>query len=597
MYAHVRALAVTLPILAGSLLLCLAGATPHAVSDDTDTNANLGKAITKFDLKDIDGKTWTLANLQGKKAVVVLFLGTQCPINNAYLPRLAEMHKTYADKGVLFLAINANKQDSWEKIAAHAKEYALPFSVLKDSDYQATDLFGARRTPEAFVLDGSLKIRYQGRIDDQFGVGFQRPEPTRTDLRLALDEVLAGKQVTKAATPVAGCLIGRTSKPPVADAAITYSKHVSRIIQNRCQECHRPDQVGPMPLMTYEDVASWSATIKEVVRDKRMPPWHADAKHHGQFANERALTQEEHTTLLKWVDLGCPRGNDQDLPPAKQFPDGWLIGQPDAVIEMPQEFKVPARAPKTGVRYQNFMVKTNFNEDKWIQAAEAKPGNRGVVHHIIAYVGGGKGPEFASDGIGAGMLAAYAPGDLGYVYPSGAAKKLPKGATIRFQMHYTPNGVEGVDRSMVGLVFAKQPPKMEVKTKGISNFYFIIPPQDGNYEVRSEAAFKKDAVLYSFLPHMHLRGKDFKYDVVYPDGKTATLLSVPRYDFAWQATYHLKEPLQLPAGTKIKCLAHFDNSTNNPWNPDPTAKITFGEQTWEEMMIGFIDYAYVDNPK
>jgi peroxiredoxin len=590
MHMRIRIAALALLIVAGSLILLFTGLSPRAISGGSDgPPANVGKAINKLDLKDTTGKTWTIADLQGKKAVIILFLGTQCPINNAYLPRLVEMHKTYAAKGVQFLAINPNKQDKLEMIAAHAKEFAIPFPVLKDSNYQATDLFGARRTPEAFVLDAKLKIRYQGRIDDQIGIGGQRSEPTRADLAIALDEVLAGKPVSKATTTVEGCLIGRT-KQPVAGATITYGKQVSRIIQQRCQECHRPGQIGPMPLMTYDDVSSWSDMIHEVVSEKRMPPWHADPKHHGQFSNERALTKEEYDTLLKWIDLGCPRGNDSDLPPARQFAGDWLIGKPDVVFQMPQEYKVPAKGPKSGIKYQHFTVDTNFDEDKWVQAAECKPGNRAVVHHIIAYIRGVKGIDF-NDGLGGGMLAAYAPGDLGFVYPAGAAKKLPKGAKILFQVHYTPNGVEGLDRSSVGLVFAKEPPKMEVKARAISNYFFVIPPGAANHEVRSEATLKNDTIVYGLLPHMHLRGKDFKYDVVYPDGKTETILSVPRYDFAWQSTYHLKEPLRLPAGTQIKCLAHFDNSTKNPWNPDPTAKVTFGEQTWEEMMIGFMDYA------
>jgi peroxiredoxin len=603
MYCRVRTAALTVPLALGCSLLLLAGGSPSAARSDDDTPfANLGKAISQLDLKDTAGKTWTLADLKDKKAVVVVFLGTQCPINNAYLPRLAELHKTYAAKGVQFLAINANKQDTPEKIAAHVKEFSIPFPVLRDNHYQATDLFGARRTPETFVLDAKLQIRYHGRIDDQFGVGYQRAEPNRQDLILALDEVLAGKPVTKASTAVAGCLIGRTTKQPAASpsqAAITYTKQVSRIVQNRCQECHRAGQIGPMPLMTYDDVASWSDMIREVVSDKRMPPWHADPKHHGQFRNERALSKEEYDTLLKWIDLGCPRGDDSDLPPAKQFAGDWLIGRPDVVLEMPQEYKVPAKAPKNGVKYQYFAIKTNFAEDKWIQSAECKPGNRAVVHHIIALNPSARSGDGADGlgGLGAAMLAAYAPGDLGITYPPGVAKKLPKGTTIYLQVHYTPNGVECTDKSSVGLIFAKEPPKMEAKSKAISNYSFAIKPGAASHEVRSEATFKQDTIVYGLLPHMHLRGKDFKYDVVYPDGKTETILWVPRYDFGWQSTYHFKEPLRLPAGSKIKCLAHFDNSANNPWNPDPTATVRFGEQTWEEMMIGFLDYASVDGTK
>jgi peroxiredoxin len=551
------------------------------------------KQIGKLDLQDASGKTWTLKDIKGHKAVAVLFIGTECPVNNAYMPHLSELHKAYQDKGVLFIAINSNVQDTRAKIAEHAKEYGIPFAVLKDKDYTTADHFGAQRTPEAFVLDPDRKVRYQGRIDDRFGAGYQRAKADRDDLAIAIDEVLAGKEVTVASTPVAGCLIGRAATP-TADATVNYTKHVAPIIQNRCQECHRPGQIGPMPLLTYDDVSAWSAMIQEVVTEKRMPPWHADERHRGTFINERALSKEDYATLLKWIELGCPKGDDRDLPPPRQFADTWYIGKPDIVVTMPREFQVPANAPKGGVPYQYFTVKTNFDEDKWVQAAECKPGNKAVVHHIIAFVMDNKKGAELSDGLGRGMLGAYAPGDIGSAFPPGTAKKLPKGATIVFQVHYTPNGVACSDKSSVGLVFAKEPPKVEVQARAISNMLFQIPPGDPNYEVRSESSFKKDIVLYQLLPHMHLRGKDFKYDIVYPDGKTETILYVPRYDFGWQATYRFREPLLLPQGTKIKCLAHFDNSPGNPWNPDPTAKVKFGEQTWEEMMIGFIDYGFIE---
>jgi peroxiredoxin len=582
---------------AGWLATSALHSQPAAVRDD-EPASSLGKAINKLDLKDQAGKTWAAADLKGHKAVVVVFVGTECPINNAYMPRLAEMHKALKDRGVLLLAVNSNNQDTPARIAAHAKEYGLPFPVLHDGQHAAADHFGARRTPEAFVLDGELKVVYQGRIDDQFGVGFQRPKASRDDLGLAVEDVLAGRKVAVATTVVAGCHISRGAKAVATDPAkVTYAKDVSRILQNRCQECHRPGQIGPMPLLTYDDAANWSAMIREVVSEKRMPPWHADEKQHGKFANERALPKDEYNTLLAWIDAGCPRGDDKDLPEPKKFADTWYIGKPDAVFTMESEFAVPAKAPKGGVRYQYFTIKTNFDEDKWVQSAECKPGNRAVVHHVIAYVMGNnkKAGDF-NDGLGRGMLSAYAPGDLGSVYPVGAAKKLPKGASIVLQVHYTPNGTECKDRTSVGLIFAKGPPKMEVQTRAINNMFFAIPPNAASHEVKAETTFKQDAILYSLLPHMHLRGKDFKFDIVWPNGKEETILYVPRYDFGWQATYHLKEPLRLPKGTKIKCLAHFDNSKGNPWNPDPSATVRFGEQTWEEMCIGFIDYAYVDEP-
>jgi peroxiredoxin len=560
-----------------------------------DTPATrIGKKIDAFSLNDTAGKTWSLDALKDSKAVVVIFIGTQCPINNSLMPRLAELHKTYADKGVQFLAVNANHQDNPRRVAEHAQEFGIPFPVLRDTGASIADAFGARRTPEAFVLDGERKVRYQGRIDDQFGIGFQRPQPTRRDLAVALDEVLAGKEVSQPITPVAGCLIGRAPRPR-GQPTVTYTKHVAPIIQERCLECHRPKQIGPMSLMSYDAVSSWSDMIREVIEDNRMPPWHA-APGRLKFKNDRSLSKQDRDTLLAWIDQGCPKGDDKDLPPRKHFAEGWNIGKPDAVFTMAEEFKVPAKAPKGGVPYKHFFVKTDFTEDKWIVAAEAKPGNKAVVHHIIVYVLAAGARRDLGDGIGTGFLVAYAPGDLGVAYPAAAAKKVPKGATLMFQMHYTPNGVAQADRSSVGLVFAKAPPLNEVKTKAIANHFFRIPAGANNHKVTSSATFTRDATVWALLPHMHLRGKSFEYRAVYPDGKKELLLSVPRYDFGWQATYLLQEPLHLPKGTRIECTAHFDNSSENANNPDPKQAVIWGNQTWQEMMIGFVDYAYVEGP-
>ncbi|HMF15794.1 MAG TPA: redoxin domain-containing protein, partial [Gemmataceae bacterium] len=565
-------------------LLC-----PAAARADTP-DAKLGKKV-RFALKDTAGKTWSSADLTGKKAVVVVFIGTQCPINNAYMPRLVELDKTFGPQGVQFLAINSNDHDSAETIKAHAKKHGLPFPVLRDEGHVAADRLGARRTPEAIVLDGRRVIHYQGRIDDRFGIGYQRPQPKRHDLAEAIKEGLAGKKVTQATTPVEGCLIARAPRPRES-AAVTYSNQVARILQNKCQECHRPGQIGPMPLLSYEDSSSWAAMIREVVKSKRMPPWHADPAH-GKFLNDRSLSKADSDTLLTWIENGCPKGDDKDMPEAKKFTDGWNIGKPDAVFTMPREFTVPAKS-KGGVRYQYFVVPTNFEDDVWIQAAEAKPGNRAVVHHIIVYVAKDrKRMSSAGDGLGAGFLVAYAPGDLGVGFPLGAAKKIPKGANLVFQMHYTPNGFEQSDRSSVGLIFAKKPPEHEVRTRGIAQRFFVIPPGAKSHKVTSSTTFTQDAMLWSLLPHMHLRGRSFSYQAVFPDGKTQILLSVPQYDFNWQSNYRLEKPLHMPAGTKIECTATFDNSTGNANNPDPTRWVIWGDQTWEEMMIGFVDYTYL----
>jgi peroxiredoxin len=555
------------------------------------------KKIGNFRLKDNAGKTWALDERKDARVVVVVFIGTQCPINNAYIPRLAELHKQYADKGVQFVAINANEHDTAAAIADHAKRFSIPFPVLRDEKHLAADRFGAERTPEAFVLDAARTVRYRGRIDDQFGVGFQRPQPTRRDLVEALDAVLAGKGVAQPKTQVAGCIIARAPAPR-AGGTVTYSKDVARVVQQHCQECHRPGQIGPMPLLTYDDVSSWAQMIREVIEEKRMPPWHADPKH-GKFRNDRSLPAADRTTLLTWIEQGCPRGDDKETPAPRKFSAGWTIGKPDAVFTMPKAFTVPAKAPRNGIPYKYFLVPTHFDHDVWVQAVEAKPGNRAVVHHILAYIVEGKkrGGSDRTDGIGNGLLVAYAPGDLALVFPPGHAKRIPKGASLAFQMHYTPNGTEQADQSSVAVVFAKEPPKYEIKTRALAQQLLFIPPGAADHKAFITGTFKQDVEVVSLFPHMHLRGKSFEYQLVHPDGKREVLLSVPRYDFGWQTNYFFAKPLHLPAGSKIACTAHFDNSKDNPNNPDPNRLVHWGEQTWDEMMIGFVDYAVLNEPK
>ncbi len=553
------------------------------------------RAIANFTLKDLTGKNWSLDDCKSK-AIVVAFIGTQCPVNNAYMPRLVELEKTYRDKGVPFVAINANEHDTQASITAHAKKFALSFPVLRDEKQLVANRFGAERHPIVYVLDDKHTIRYQGRIDDQYGIGYDRAKPTRRDLAIALDELLDGKAVTTAITKVEGCFITRVPSAK-AKADVTFAKDVLRIMQNRCQECHRPGQIGPMPLLTYDDVSNWALMIREVVADNRMPPWHADSKH-GTFKNDRRLADDERAKLLAWIDAGCPEGDMSDLPKPRQFTEGWTIGKPDVVFTMPKEYTIPAKTGKGGIPYKYAVIPTNFTEDKWIQAVEARPGNHEVVHHIIAYVTeGGKKVKQPGDGIGSGMLVAYAPGDLGSAFAPGSAKRLPKGGSLVLQMHYTPNGTEQTDKSSIGLIFAKEPPKTEVKTRAITQQLFLIPANDASHRVVSKTTFSKDVLLFSMFPHMHLRGKDFKFEVIYPDNKRETLLSVPRYDFGWQSNYILEKPLRLPAGTRIECIAHFDNSAKNPNNPNPNSIVFWGEQTWQEMMIGFVDYAYVEDKK
>ncbi|MBY0230150.1 MAG: redoxin domain-containing protein [Gemmataceae bacterium] len=550
------------------------------------------RVVKPFSLKAADGAEWSFAGaMKGKKALAVVFLGTECPVNNQYLPELARLAKRYESK-VSFVAVNSNAHDTPTRLLAHAKANKLPFPVLKDPANVVADAFGARRTPEAFVVSPEGTIFYQGRIDDQIGIGFRRKEPTRRDLAQALDEALAGKRVSLSFTEAPGCLIARAIEAK-ADGKITWTRHVERIVQNRCQECHRAGQVGPMPLTSYEDAVSWSGMIAEVLREDRMPPWHADPRH-GSFANDRSIPKAEKDTILAWIKDRCPKGEAKDAPGPKAFADGWGIGKPDEVFQMPKAFEVPAEMPAKGVRYQYFRVPTSYKEDRWIQAAEARPGAREVVHHILVYVIDPKDPRNRPgrgvDGIGNGLLTTYAPGDSPLILEPGQAKRLPKGSMLVFQMHYTPDGVARKDRSSVGIVWAKEKPRTEVKTRAVAQQGLMIWPGDSNSKAVSSARFDKETELLALFPHMHVRGKDFKYEIKRPGEKAETILSVPRYDFNWQSNYRLAKPLKLPAGTTLACTAHFDNSTGNPNNPDPKKFVFWGDQTWQEMMIGFVDY-------
>ena len=585
------------------LLALLLVALPARGDAELPIGRNVGQLTPNFTLKDAaTGRDVSLYGYRGKKAAVLVFTGTACPVNDLYMPRLVELNRKYAPQGVVFLAINSNALETADEVAAHAKGFGVDFPVLKDPGNRVADLLLGDRTCETLVLDGRAILRYRGAIDDQYGLGKRREKATHDYVADSLDAILAGRPIDTTASTVAGCPIERadaTAKAPLRrvrpaaapivealakdDAPIevgpvTYSGDVAAIFQQKCQNCHRPGQVGPFPLQTYDDARKHKAVIREVVDDRRMPPWHADPRY-GHFENDRSLTPKQRATVLAWIDQGLPLGDPSRVPAPPAFPDGWTVGTPDVVFTIPADYIVAAQGE---LPYQHFVVPTGFTEDRWVQVIEARPGDRTVIHHIIIYL--------LTEGGGREHLGGYAPGDMPSIYRDGAAKKVPAGSRLLFEVHYTPNGKVRIDRSSVGLTFAKGPVEHRAITHGIANGKFAIPPGDPSYEVKSSWVAGEDVHLLAFMPHMHLRGKDFQYSITFPDGRSETLLSVPAYDFGWQSYYRLSSPLALPKGTRISCVAHFDNSTGNPANPDPTAKVRWGDQTREEMMIGYIDY-------
>ena len=376
----------------------------------------------------------------------------------------------------------------------------------------------------------------------------------------------------------------------------TFYKDVLPILQNKCQGCHRPGEAAPMSFLTYEATRPFAAAIRQAVITRKMPPWGADSAH-GKFANDPTLTDAEKNTFLAWVDAKAPAGNRKDAPEPRLFVEGWNIGQPDMVIAMPKSYDVPATGT---IEYTRFILPLNFTEDRWVSAAEIRPGNRAVVHHVIAYLrepgsswlkGAPIGEPIVkvakSDGGPRSSLAGYAPGVPQRPGTPGRALRVKAGSEVVLEMHYTTNGKPAADLTKVGIIFAKEPPREMIGGFAAGDNKFVIPPGAEAHEVKSKWTFNKEVKLTALTPHMHLRGKDFIYTAKYPTGESEVLLKVPRYDFNWQHTYVLAQPKLLPAGTVIECIAHFDNSPNNKFNPDPKATVRWGDQSWEEMMIGF----------
>jgi hypothetical protein len=384
---------------------------------------------------------------------------------------------------------------------------------------------------------------------------------------------------------------------PAASAAPTFHKDVAPILQAKCQGCHRPGEVAPMSLLTYKDARPWAKAIRQAVATRTMPPWFAAPEHAGKFANDPSLTKAEIDTIMAWVDGGVKEGDPKDAPEPVAYVEGWGIGLPDQVFELPVEYDVPAKGV---VEYQHFVVPTGFTEDRWVQRTEVRPGNRAVVHHVLVYVRE-PGSDYLRDakpGVPVGktgtpvlpseIIAGYAPGVSPAILPQGNAILIKAGSDLVIQMHYTPSGKPSKDRTKLGIVFAKEPPKNRMITVAPHDRAFEIPANASNYRVDAQVTFERPAVLIALDPHMHFRGKSFEYRAVFPDGRTEVLLKVPKYDFNWQLKYGLAKPLEIPAGTRIECTAYFDNSANNPHNPDPTRNVAWGDQTFEEMMIGFM---------
>jgi hypothetical protein len=414
-----------------------------------------------------------------------------------------------------------------------------------------------------------------------------RPAPTKRDLAAALDDLLAGRAVATPRTDAVGCKISRISKID-ENASVNYSKHVARILRDRCVACHREGEIAPFSLASYKEASGWAEMIDEVVQGGRMPPWHASPEY-GKFSNDCRLTDEEKRTIATWVAAGAPEGDPKDLPEPAHYVEGWRIPAPNLVISLPKTVEIPAEGT---MPYQNFSIDPKLKGDVWVRASQVRPGNPSVVHHLVVFVipPGTRESEGRID-----FLAAYAPGMPPRVLPDGLAKLVPTGSKLMFQVHYTPRGTPQTDRSEIGLVFADPKTiRKEMTAIATINMDLRIPAGAADYAATAEHRFDQDTILYSLLPHMHLRGKAFRFEAVFADGRREVLLDVPRYEFEWQNVYVLSEPRLMPEGSVLRCLARYDNSAANFSNPDPTKTVRWGEQTKDEMLVGYVEVARAD---
>lgn len=553
-------------------------------------SAASGPTVPNFSLLDQDNANHELHRTSGR-AVVLFFTGTGCPIVRKNAAKFLELRDRFQSAGVTFWMVNAYAGDTKEDIRKERFELGLrTMTYLIDAKQSLSLALGVERTAEVVAIDTKdWKIFYRGAIDDQLTEGAEKPAAKERYLDDALTAFLAGKEIKTAKTSPHGCRISY-SKVISEGVVPDYATQIAPVLQKHCVECHRPDGIGPWSMSSHRRVANFAEMIEEVLLTRRMPPWDPHPGY-GKFVDPNWLSRDETQTLLRWVAAGAPRGEGSDpLETTLTALPEWRLGKPDVLLKLPEVQKIPA----TGViDYRHISIANPFTNDVWLSALDIKPGNRKVVHHVILYA---NWPGATEDGNERGVFfVGWAPGASAVRYPAGVAKFLPANAKLTVEMHYTSNGAEQTDQSEIALYLADGPQKRSATTRQAIEWNLKIPP--GEPEARHTAmySFQKPATIYGLFPHMHFRGKWMRYELLLPNGKRETLLHVPRYDFKWQLSYYFQQPRRVPAGTWLMVSGAFDNSARNPDNPDPSKTVVFGEQSWDEMFIGFFEAA--DDPE
>lgn len=579
-----------LPLKTALFLLAVLAGFPFAGSA---LALNPGERIDNFRLLDQAGESRELYYLSDAKAVVVMTYGNGCGIVQKSLPRLREIRDEYKAKGVEFLLIDSNLQDDRDAVARESSEFRNDLPILIDETQLIGEALGVDRTADFFVIDPkNWRLVYRGPMDDRLSYGAQKPDAQKQYLTDALDATLAGKPVAIARAEALGCLVNLAERERRdAHEKISYAERIAPLLVDKCVACHREGGVASWAMTGYDIVRGFAPMMREVVRTKRMPPWHADP-HYGSFVGDRSMSNEDAKDLVHWIEAGAPRGSGADpLVALDKSWSEWTLGKPDLVVEVPA-YQVPA----TGViSYQYPHAANPLGRDVWIRAIEIIPGNRSVVHHVLAGIDDpGNGARRAIRGQ-MGELGGYAPGKNAVPYPADTGILLRKEASFQFQVHYTPNGKAVTDVTRLGLYFYDKVPKHALEMSLIYNASLAIPANTKSYSQTLDHVFERDVMLYSLLPHAHLRGRAAKFTAHYPDGREEILLSVPKYDFNWQPLYVLNPPKLMPAGTRVVMDMSWDNSAQNPANPDPNKTVHWGDQTWEEMNVGWFRYRAADD--
>ena len=547
----------------------------------------VGRLIPDAAFNDLSGQGRRLSAYKVSKGLVLALTSSTCPVSKRTLPSLVALDASLQAQGLTLILVNPYASETPADIQAQLKAAGYHGLYVHDKDMTLCRALGARTTTEVFLLDATRTLLYRGALDDQYGTNYNREAPQHTYLKDAVADFLAGRAVTTGATSAPGCELDLGPKPTATPTQVTYYRDVARILQQNCVGCHHGGGIAPFALDSLTGVKDRTKVIRRVVSQGLMPPWFAAPEAPGKpnpWANDCSLSEKDKADLLAWIDSpDRPLGDPADAPRRLVYPTEWSIGQPDLIIPLSKAYDIKA----TGyMPYQRDVVQTTLTEDKWISAFEILPAARDVVHHVIVTVHE-KNEKVADT---ESYWAAYVPGNGSHTFPEGFARKLPAGAKLSFQIHYTPNGTATKERLRLGLVYAKTPPKYEMRTVAVPNVFLKIPPGAANHVETVTRPVPVDLPVTSLLAHMHVRGKAFKFELTTPDGKTETLLDLPNYDFNWQLRYDLKQPRVLPRGSTVKLTAVFDNSADNKSNPDPTKLVRWGPQTYDEMMIGYFEY-------